>query len=89
MREVFRFPRQAVLFTAIVLPLLCPIRAAEPSPATDPKLWTRQQKREFLSTAKVVKTRYISEGTTGSKRVTLTVGNFTTMLSFRMWMYGK
>ena len=77
MREVFRFPRQAVLFTAIVLPLLCPIRAAEPSPATDPTLWTPQQKREFLLTAKVVKTSYISEGTTGSKRVTLTVGNFT------------
>ena len=77
MREVFRFPRQAVLFTAIVLPLLCPIRAAEPSPANDPKLWTPQQKREFLSTAKVVKTRYISEGITGSKRVTLTDGDFT------------
>ena len=77
MREIFRFPRQAVLFTAIVLPLLCPIRAAEPSQATDPTLWTPQQKREFLLTAKVVKTRYISEGITGSKRVTLTDGDFT------------
>ena len=77
MREVFRFPRPAVLFTVIVLPLLCGAQAAEPSRATDPKLWTPEQQREFLSIAKVVKTRSISEGTTGSKRVTLTLGNFT------------
>ncbi len=77
MREVFRFPRSAFLVTAIVLPLLCGARAAEPSRASDPKLWTPQQQREFLSIAKVVKTRYISEGTTASKRVTLTDGDFT------------
>ena len=77
MKQVVRFPRQAVLFTTIVLPLVGSIRAAEPSQATDPTLWTPPQKKEFLSTAKVVKTRHISEGTTASKRVTLTDGDFT------------
>jgi hypothetical protein len=38
---------------------------------SDPAMWSREEKEQFLLTAKVVKTRGISEGVTNSQRATL------------------
>ena len=80
-----RTPRSALLLVALAAGLATTLAAAQapvPSPSAAPAL-TRDQMRQFLLTAKVIKSRDIGKGVTRPVRLTLTDGTLTHDAAFQ------
>lgn len=79
-----RTPRSALLLIALAAALVTTLAAAQapPQPPAAPAL-TREQMRQFLLTAKVVKSRDIGKGVTRPVRLTLSDGTLTHDAAFQ------